>query len=137
MPKKGWTWVYNPKALPKPKVPDALKREVQAKADELVKEFLKPTFIKKPRKNTRWNYIIDIHAKCHGPFFYFIATFRSPRGITPTFEAPFTRLEYGHDGRFGIAYMRHTGKWWEIRSGLTLEECLTTIREEPMFQPPC
>jgi hypothetical protein len=26
MPRKGWTWVYSPKRLPKPKVPDDLKQ---------------------------------------------------------------------------------------------------------------
>jgi len=103
MGKKGWTWAYNPKSLPKPKVPDDLKAEVQAKVDEFVEDFLKPNFIKRPRKNCRWNYIIEIHAKWHHSFFYFVATFRSPRGITPTFEAPFTRLEYVGNRRFNMA----------------------------------
>ena len=52
MAKKGWTWVFNPKSLPKPKVPDDLKAEVQDRANQLVEEFLKPNFIKKPPKNT-------------------------------------------------------------------------------------
>jgi len=116
-------------------VPDDLKAEVQAKADEFIEEFLKPNFVKKPPKNYRWNYIIDIHAKRHRSFFYFVATFRSPQGITPTFDAPFTRLEYVGNRRFNLAYMRHTDKWWEVYQGLTLEECLKTIRDEGIFQP--
>lgn len=135
MPKKGWTWA--PSRRIKPKVPDDLKKEVQEKADKLVEEFLKPDFIKKPPKKPRWNYIIDIHTKWHRSFFYFIATFRSPgpRAITPTFEAPFTRLEYVGDRRFNMAYMRHTDEWWEIRTDLSLEECLEEVRNEGIFQP--
>jgi hypothetical protein len=133
MVKKGWTWA--PDRRLKPAVPDDLKAEVKAKANELIESFLKPGFIKKPPKNWRWNYIIDIHAKWQRSFFYFIATFRSPRGITPTFEAPFTRLEYIGNRRFNMAYMRHTGKWWQIHQGLTLEQCIQTIRKEAIFQP--
>jgi hypothetical protein len=121
----------------KPKVPDALKTKVQDRANQLVEEFLKPNFIKKPPKKPRWNYIIDIHTKWHRSFFYFIATFRSPgpTAITPTFEAPFTRLEYVGKNRFNMAYMRHTGEWWAIRTGLSLAKCLDAIRDEGIFQP--
>lgn len=135
MPKKVWTW--GPNRLLKSKVPADLKAEVSAKAGELVEECLKPTFIKKPPKKPRWNYIIDIHTKWHGSFFYFIATFRSPgpRAITPTFELPFTRLEFVGDRRFNMAYFRHTDQWWEIRKGLTLKKCLEEIKEEGIFHP--
>ena len=135
MAKKGWTWA--PSRRIKPKVPDDLKAEVSAKANELVEAFLKPNFIKKPPKKPRWNYIIDIHTKWLRSFFYFIATFRSPgpTAITPTFEAPFTRLEFVGKQKFKMAYMRHTGEWWEIRTGLTLEECMEEIKEEAILQP--
>ncbi len=134
MAKKGWTWA--PSRRTKPKVPDDLKSGVQTKADELVEEFLNPNFIKKPSKKPRWNYIIDIHTKWHRSFFYFIATFRSPHpdAISPTFEAPFTRLEFVGDRRFNMAYMRHTDEWWEIRTELSLDECLGEIRNEGIFQ---
>jgi len=45
MPRKGWTWAYSPKSLPKPKVPDNLKAEVLSQANKLVEEFLKPNFV--------------------------------------------------------------------------------------------
>lgn len=137
MAKKQWTWVYSPKSLPKPPVPDDLKAEVQGKADALVEEFLKPNFIKPPPKNWRWNYIIDIFTKWHRSFFYFISTYRSrgPTAIKPTFESPFARLQYVGNRRFSLAYMRHTGKWVEVYQGWTLGKCLNTIREDPAFQP--
>ena len=43
-------WVYSP---PKPKVPDTVKAEVEAKAKELVNAILKPEHIKPPPKNTK------------------------------------------------------------------------------------
>lgn len=134
MAKQRKTWVYSP---PKPTVPDDLTASVKAKAEALVEEFLKPEFIKPPPKNWRWNYIIDIHSKWHSSFFYFISTYRSrgPTSITPTFESPFARLEYVGNRRFNLAYMRHTGKWWEVYQNLTLGKCLKTIREDPTFQP--
>ena len=137
MAKKPRTWVFSPKSLPKPKVPDDLKAEVQDKTTVLVEELLKPQFIKPPPKDWRWNYIIDIHSKWHRTFFYFIATYRSrgPTAIKPTFEAPFARLEYVRNRRFNLAYMRHTDKWWEVYQGLTLDKCLKTIKENPIFQP--
>jgi hypothetical protein len=137
MPKKRpktWTWVYRP---PKPPVPADLKAEVGRKAEAVVQEFLKPQFIKPPPKDWRWNYITDIHSKWHRSFVHFSATYRSrgPTASKPTFEAPFARLDYAGNRRFSLAYLRHTGKWWEVHRGLTLDKCLKTIREDPTFQP--
>ena len=44
-------------------------------------------------------------------------------------------MEYVGNRRFNLAYMRHTGKWWEVHQGFTLDKCLKTIREDPTFQP--
>jgi hypothetical protein len=90
-----------------------------------------------PPKNWRWNYIIDGHSKWHRPFFYVIATYRSrgPTAIQLTFEAPFARLEHVGPRRFNLAYRRHTRRGWEAHQGLTLDKCLKTIREGPIFQP--
>jgi hypothetical protein len=137
MAKQRKAWVYcPPKPLP-PQMRDNLKAEVERKAEALVEEFLKPQFIKPPPNNLRWNCIIDIHSKWHRSFYYFIATYRSrgPTAIKPTFEAPFVRLEYIGNRRFNLAYMRHTGKWWEVYQSLTLGKCIKTIQENPIFQP--
>jgi hypothetical protein len=34
-----------------------------------------------------------------------------------------------------MSYMRHTGRWWEIGHGLSLEQCLAEVREGGLFQP--
>ena len=129
-------WVYSPHMPKGARLPEAVKQEVTERAQALVDEW-KPKHIKKPPKQYRFNYIADLYTKWHRQFFYFCATYRSPHpdALSPTFEARFTRLEYVGDDRFNLAYMRHTGKWWEVYRGLTLSECLTAIRDEPLFWP--
>jgi hypothetical protein len=131
------TWIYSPKKRTPPKVPNDIKAEVEAKANELVETYLKPTYIKPPPKDQRWNYIIDRFTKWHGSFFYFCSTYTSPgpNALSPTFEPRFARMEYVGDGRFNLAYMRHTEKWWEVHQGLTVQQCIKAIRDEGIFQP--
>ena len=130
-------WVYAPGKPTPPSVPEDLKAEVKAKADDLVETVLKPQHVKPPPTDPRWNYITDIYTKWHRSFFYFCSTYAcpGPNALSPTFESPFARMEYVGAGRFNLAYMRHTGKWWEVYQGLTAEECLETIRDEGIFQP--
>ena len=59
-----------------------------------------------------------------------------PNAISPSFELPFARLEYTWDGRFNLAYLRHTGQWWPVREGLTLEQAMRAVRDEGLFHPP-
>ncbi|MGO9738244.1 MAG: hypothetical protein ACLPVO_12550 [Desulfomonilaceae bacterium] len=44
-------------------------------------------------------------------------------------------MAYIGNERFNLAYMRHTGNWNEIYYYLSVEECLTAIRDEPHFLP--
>jgi hypothetical protein len=68
-------WVYSP---PKPKVPDAVKVEVETKAMALVNDILKPEHVKPPPKNAKWNYIVDIYTKWHRNYFYFCTKYACP-----------------------------------------------------------
>ena len=132
------TWVYSP---PKPKVPDAVKVELRAKATEMINTVLKPEYIKPPPKNAKWNYIVDLYTKWHRNYFYFCAKYAcpGPNAMSPYFETGFARLEYmggaGRQSRFNLSYMRHTDRWWEIRHSLSLEQCLAEIREGGLFHP--
>lgn len=65
--RKPKTWVYSPPKLPKVAVPEDLKAEVERKAGELVETVLKPKHVKPPPKNPRFNYLIDLSTKWHGP----------------------------------------------------------------------
>jgi hypothetical protein len=68
-----------------------------------------------------------------GPYFYFTSTYAcpGPNALSATFEAKFARLEHVAGWRFNLALLRHTGKWVELLTGLTLDECLKSIREDP------
>ena len=118
-------------------MPDDLKAEVEAQADELIKTFLKPKYVKRPPKDKRWNYLTGISTKWHRSFFYFVGDYASPgpNALSPTFESRFARMEYVGEGRFNLAYFRHTGKWWEVYQGLTLDESIETIRDHGNFHP--
>ena len=128
---------FCPQKLPKPKVPEDVKLEVETKAKELVESFLKPEYIKPPPEDMRFNYIVDIYTKWYRNSFYFCATYAcpGPLAISPSFETKFARMEYAGDGLFDLSYMRHTEKWFEIFQGLSIDECLTTIKDFPHFMP--
>ena len=129
--------MHVPPNPPKPKIADDLKAEVQRKADEFLESYLKPTFIHPPPKDHQWNYIVDIFTKWHQRYFYFCSTYRcpSPNRISEFFESRFARLEFVGNKRFNVSYMRHTGQWWEIFQGLTLEECIEEIRGQELLHP--
>ena len=130
-------WVFSPTKQPKSKVPDTIKVSMEAKANNLIESFLKPNHVKPPSEDERFNYIIDIYSKWYQNYFYFCAKYAcpGPNAISPFFEAKFARLEYAGNERFNLSYMRHTGKWWEIYTELSLDESLATIRDEPHFLP--
>ncbi len=139
MPKKPvkkraqWTW-----APAKPSsVPQSVKTKVDALAQALVVTELKPAHVLPPPPEPRFNYIVDISTKWHGRYFYFISKYAcpGPNALSPFFDAPFARLEYQQNGRFSMAYMRHTGQWWPLYTDLTIGEALKIIREGVHFQP--
>ena len=132
--RREWTWV--PAKPAKPAVPYEVKAEVQRKADELVQKHLKPQHVKPP-EDPRWNYLTGIHTKWHHAFFYLVGDYASPgpNRLSPTFEHPFARLEYTWEGRFNLAYMRHTGQWVELYDALTVNECLKAIQDDAWFVP--
>jgi len=129
-------WVYSP--CPASRVPDAVKEQVAAKADEIVESMFKPQYIKPPPKEARFNYIIDIYTKWRKNCLYFRAKFAcpGPNAVSPSFEDSFARMAYMANGRFNLAYMRHTGKWQEVFTDLSLYEAFDEIRDQPFFHPP-
>jgi hypothetical protein len=134
MAKSRKRWVYSPPKPAKPPVPDALKAELELKAHALV-DALKAQLIKPPPDNPQFNYLSDLWTKWYRGYLYFCGTYASPgpNTLSPTFEVRFARLEYVGDGRFNLAYMRHTGQWWEVFTRLPLDEALAALRTEPYF----
>ncbi len=120
-----------------PAVPDTVKMDVAAKANELIEAILKPKHIQAPPDNPQFNYIVDLYGKWYHRYFYFCATYCSPgpHAIAPGFEAKFARIEYAGQNRFYLSFLRHTGAWIEPYHSLSLDDCLTTIRDDPFFIP--
>lgn len=137
MKKRQKAWTFRPQKSPKPRVPENLKLEVETKAEELVESDLKPEYIKPPTEEMHFNYIVDIYTKWYRSSFYFCSKYAcpGPNAISSFFETKFARMEYVGDGLFNLSYMRHTEKWFEIFQGLSIDECLETIRDFPHFMP--
>jgi hypothetical protein len=133
--KPGRQWIWAPSKRLKPRVPDDIKAKLDTEAKELIEKVLTPKYIKPPPKKPQFNYPIDIWTKWHRSFFYFTSTWASPGPhiIVSTFECPFARLEYVDGQHFNLAYMRHTGKWWEIHNDLTISQCLELIGDGGPF----
>lgn len=115
----------------------ALKQEVDQKAGDLVENVLKPKHVEPPPKGRRLNYLVDITTKWHGSKCYFPSVYRSPgpHAVSPTFETKFARMEYAGNGKFALAFRRHTGERVELYDALPVDECLKAIRDDPWSQP--
>ncbi|MBI4322263.1 MAG: hypothetical protein HY675_27535 [Chloroflexi bacterium] len=137
MAKRRKPWVHTPPKPAKPTVPAALRKDVEARARELVESVLKPLHVKPPPDDEGFNYIVDIGTKWYRSYFYLFATYRSPgpTALSPSFEAKFARMEYTGANRFNLAFMRHTGQWVELYSDLTVDQCLQAIKDHPSFIP--
>ncbi len=131
-------WGYNPrKKQSTSKVPDRVKQEVEQKAKEIVDSTLKPQYVKPPPEEPQFNYLVDIYTKWYRHYFYFCSTYNvpGPNAISPSFEDKFARLEYVGADQFNLSYMRHTEQWFEIASGISLEQALTMIKQGDGFRP--
>lgn len=128
-------WVYVGPKRPKPVVPPEIKIQVQQMAEALIETIMKPEAIKPPAPNTQFNYIVNIYGKWYRNYYYFCAEYHcsGPDALSPSFEAKFTRMEYVGDGNFNLAYMRHTGQWWELFRDQTLETSMELIKTVPTF----
>ena len=136
MRKQKKTWVYSPGLDPRTKVSKPLKAEIERKANELIEDVLKPKYVLPPEKKPKFNYVIGLSTRWRGQYFYLVATYACPfpDAQSPTFEVNFARLEHTALGRFNLAYLRHTGKFQQLFTDVTLDKCLASIRDDPWFQ---
>ena len=134
MAKSRKAWVLSPGKNP---LPGTLKDEVDTKARELIETVLKPDHVQPPPTDHQANYITDITFKWLGSTCYFIAVYACPasNAISPTFETKFARLEYIGGAQFILSYMRHTEKWVRLYTGISVDECMKSLRDDPWFQP--
>jgi hypothetical protein len=118
-------------------VPDAAKDQVEVKAQELIDKVLKPKHVKPTPEDHLFNYISDITFKRHGSTVFFVAVYTcpSPNAISLSFRKRFARLKPMGGGYFDVDFMRHSGPWVPLYQGLTLEQSLEAIRDDPWFIP--
>lgn len=137
MAKQLKAWIANPTKTPKTSVSDSTKVELETKAAELIKSVLKPKHVLPQPSDQQFNYVSDIGVKWNKNYFYFVATYACPgqNAISPSFESNFARMEHLGDGKFTLAFMRHTNEWVALDSGISIDECLKAIQDDPWFLP--
>jgi hypothetical protein len=115
---------------------EAEKARVTAACELLIAEFMKPRFLSEILP-TEFNYPVDILGKWRGAQYRFIQRYRSgfPDNLGEEFDAPFARLDWISRDRFDLQWHRHTGQWWRLYSGLTLDEAVQTIKADGHLQP--
>ena len=137
MAKQRRAWMKTPEKKPKSSLPDSLRTELEAKANDLIVNVLKPKHILPPKEDEQSNYIIDIGMQWYRNYFYFVSTYAcpGPNAVSPTFESKFARMELLGDGKFALYFMRHTGEWVGLYDGLSVDECMKAIQDDPWFMP--
>jgi hypothetical protein len=137
MAKQRKAWIASTGKASEASLPGTLKDEVETKAGSLVESVLKPMHVQPPPKDARFNYITDITIKWIGSTCYFISIHAcpGPNAITHTFETKFARMEFVGNAKFALSFMRHTGKWIALYAGLSVDECLQAIQNDPWFTP--
>jgi hypothetical protein len=131
---KGRVWVLStPQCAP---VPEAEKRSIVAACEAFVRDVLKPRFLPQIEP-TEMNYPVDIRGVWAGGRYRFVQRYRSGhkdnRG--EEFDQPFARIDRIGPDRFDIYWMRHTGKWWRLHTGVTLTEALRILETDGNLHP--
>ncbi len=111
------------------------KKNIEDYFHPLVETFKEQYILKNPNKE--FNYLVDIYSKWFQNYFYLCEKFKSeqPNRLDDEFEVKFVRLKYTGENQFEFSYYRHTGRWYLVAGGLTLDECREMILSNPVFQP--
>lgn len=131
-----WIWVKSD-IPPKCKLSKWEKQERVAKAQEFIRTFYRPQFVKPPPPNPVGNYVVDFDACWRGSYLRFTAKYACPgsHALAPFFEHPFARLGYfGGRDRYNLWARRHNDQWIVIAEDLTLDGGFAEMRENPWFQ---
>ena len=117
-------------------VPAQAKAAITVACQTLIDGFYKPRFLSTIRP-TSFNYPIDIHGKWLGSNYRFMQRYRSgfPENLGEEFDAPFARLDWISRDRFDIQWHRHTGAWFCLHRGLSLELAIATLKADGHLHP--
>ncbi|MGO8918542.1 MAG: hypothetical protein ACLQJR_21790 [Stellaceae bacterium] len=115
---------------------DVEKQAIIAACETFIRDVLKPRFLPEIRP-TELNFVVDIHGAWSGGRYRFMQRYRSGmednRG--EEFDAPFARIDRVGRDRFDVYWMRHTGKWWRLHTGLTFAEALHILETDGLLHP--
>ena len=137
MAKPRKAWMSSPGKKPKASLPGMVKDELDTKVRELIENVLKPKHVQPPPEGSQFNYIVDITTKWLGSKCFFVSVYAcpGPNAISPTFETKFARMEFAGNGKFNLAFMRHTGQWVQLYTDQTVDECMKAIQDDSWFVP--
>lgn len=112
------------------------KQRIVASREAFIRDTLKPRFLTQIIP-TKWNYPVDIHGVWAGGRYRFVQRYRSgmEHNRGEEFDAPFARIDRKGQDRFDIYWMRHTGKWWRLYTGVTLAEALQILETDGILHP--
>jgi hypothetical protein len=129
-------WILSTRAPRPPAVDNLEKQAIIAACEAIIRDVLIPRFLPEIRP-TEWNYMIAIHGEWRAGRYRFMRRYRSGmehnRGTE--FDAPFARIDRMGPDRFDIHWMRHTGKWWPLHTGVTFSEALHLLATDEILRP--
>ena len=130
---RGWA-----KVPPRPIKPEeAEKRAIIEACETFISGVLKPRFLPEI-KPTEWNYVVDIRCAYAAGRYRFMQRYRSGMAHNhgEEFDAPFARIDRMGPDNFDVQWMRHTGQWWRVYSGVTLARALYLLETDGVLHPP-
>jgi hypothetical protein len=112
------------------------KRAIVGACEAFIRDVLKPRFLPEIRP-TEWNYVIDIHGAWAAGRYRFMQRYRSgmEHNRGEEFDGPFARIDRVGRDSFDIYWMRHTGKWWRLYTGVALVEALRILETDGVLHP--
>ncbi len=132
--KKQKVWARSARPMP---AGEMEKRTIIATCEAFIRDVLKPRFLPEIRP-TEWNYVVDIRGAWAGGRYRFMQRYRSgmEHNRGEEFDAPFARIDRMGPDRYDIYWMRHTGRWWRLYTGVTLAEALRILETDDILHPP-
>lgn len=125
------TWLpTKPKPLPKPKVEENLRPEIDSKIAPIVATLKKRHCKKSKSKLVNWP--DDVFTRWHRNALYIVVVMRTPHGRPGTFESHAAKMEYAGNNKFNLAVPMRRG-WNTFLRDASLEECLKDIQETICF----
>jgi hypothetical protein len=124
-------------AAPRPAAVGMSERlRIKARCDDFIATVLKPTLLPEVTP-TQFNYPVDIRGDWRAGRYRFLARYRSGHddNAGEEFDRPFARLDHMGPDRFDFYWMRHTGTWWPLDSGLLLEDALDAVVKNRFLYP--